>query len=150
VKLPRLTKVLVGGLTVSATALIFNLMTSGHKTHIHTVRAQSSIIDGAQHPEEIPDEFAYRAVLTSLIQDSAAPTAQQRVAALTLKSIGLGVEDEQSLSAIVSGYNSAVAESSRRNAALSNPTNLEALHSQRVAALFYLGAKYQPGTPAPV
>jgi len=100
----------------------------------HTAHAQSSVIEGSQHPENIPDEFAYRAVFRTLMPDGQPSELNQREIAGTLRKIKLGPDDRSTLIAIVAAY--AAELRNVQDEVNQNSPDKEALHARRAAALF--------------
>ena len=67
--------------------------------------SDADMIDGAQHPELIPDSDAYRLYLVA-VSEMPNPTAEQRNRQLAhLGKIGLADNDHQSLVAVLSAFN---------------------------------------------
>ena len=67
----------------------------------------SGIIDGSQHPELIPDEYAYHILfLTASVDDSPKPTAQKRATAV-IRSLSLTSADAAVVTDVAARYRAA-------------------------------------------
>lgn len=81
------------------------LQAQSNPSAMHQMSVSSTTIDGAVHPEQIPDSTAYRLYLIATSEPASPTTEQVRRQNARLNKVGLNDKDRQTVASVLATFN---------------------------------------------